>query len=53
MSWRSREGSSRYTARILRGSLSSAPIQICANTVSLTYATMSVVVPPTTSDWPM
>ena len=48
ISWRSRAGSARNTARTFRGSLSSAPIQICSNTQLLTIATMSVVVPPTT-----
>ena len=39
-------------ARTRRGSLSSAPIQICACTASLATTTMSVVVPATTFDWP-
>src|SRR5437868_6789237 len=51
--WRSCNGSPRNTARILRGSLSSAPIQICMKSWSLAIATISVVVPPTTFDWPM
>src|SRR6266481_248339 len=51
--WRICDRSSWYTARSIRGSLSSAPIQICTNTLSLAYATMSVVVPPTTWDCPM
>src|SRR5512143_3895284 len=51
--WRSRCGSARYTARTNRGNLSSAPIQICTNTSLSAYATMSVVVPPTTLDCPM
>src|SRR4029453_4848355 len=46
-------GSAWNTARTIRGSLSSAPIQICSNTQLLAIATMSVVVPPTTWDWPM
>jgi len=37
----------------MRGSLSSEPIQTCTYTVSLANASMSVVVPPTTFDWPM
>src|SRR6266478_5181861 len=51
--WRICDRSARYTARSIRGSLSSVPIQICTNTASLAYATMSVVVPPTTWDCPM
>src|SRR5207247_10545117 len=52
-SWRSASGSARYVARIRRGSLSSAPIQICRNTSLLAHATMSVFVPPITDDGPM
>src|SRR5947208_13466 len=51
--WRNRSGSSRYVAWSNRGSLSSAPIHACINTPWSIYATMSVVVPPTTFDCPM
>ena len=48
MSWRSPSGSAAKTARIRRGSLSSAPIQICTKTSSFAQTIMSVFVPPTT-----
>src|SRR5580704_7302546 len=49
---RKRSGSSRKIARTIWGSLSSVPIHNWMNTPLSTYATISVVVPATTWDWP-